>query len=179
MAAAPEPLLITVEQYRQLANRQDCVQELHWGEIVNVSFPKPIHVKLQDRLATLLRPRAAHLGYVLIELPFRAVPEYDIRAADVAFISRERWDSVGDHDLRGAPELAIEVLSPSNTRAELREKAVLCFSAGTQEFWIVDPKNRTVTVTTRDGSTAIYGEQDRIPLSLFGGELEVAEVFVP
>jgi Uma2 family endonuclease len=113
-------------------------------------------------------------------LPFRALPDYDLRAADVAFVTRERWDAVGDEDdLRGAPELVIEILSPSNTRSKIQELAALCLSAGTQELWVVDAKRQTVTITVRDGATVVYRANDRIPLSLFGGHLSVSEVFAP
>jgi Uma2 family endonuclease len=106
MGAAAEPLLITVEQYRRIPEREDVIQELHWGRVIILTRPKARHVKLQSRLVRLLRPRAETLGYVESELPFRALPEYDLRAADVAFVSRERWDAVDDNgDLHGAPEL--------------------------------------------------------------------------
>src|ERR1022692_2952781 len=50
MAAATEPLLMTVEQYRQLPDREDVIQELHWGMVVTLSRPKMRHAKLQSRL---------------------------------------------------------------------------------------------------------------------------------
>jgi hypothetical protein len=98
MAAAVEPLLMTVEQYRQLPDRQDAVPELHWGEVVLLTRPKMKRAKLQSRLVRLLRPRAEHLGVVEMEVAFRALPEYDLRGADVAFVSQERCDSTEDDD---------------------------------------------------------------------------------
>ncbi|MGC2658031.1 MAG: Uma2 family endonuclease [Bryobacteraceae bacterium] len=178
MAAVAEPLLITVEQYRQLPERNDLLQELHWGQLVTLTRPKARHVKLQSWLVRLLRPRAEHLGYVESELPFRALPEYDLRAADVAFVSKQRWDEVSDdEDLRGAPELVVEVLSRSNTPAKIQELAALCLSAGTHELWVIDAKRETVTITSRQGVSMVYGPGDRIPLSLFGGDLAVSEIF--
>jgi Uma2 family endonuclease len=178
MGAAAEPLLITVEQYRRIPEREDVTQELHWGRVITLTRPKARHVKLQSRLVRLLRPKAEPLGYVESELPFRALPEYDLRAADVAFVSRERWDAVDDNDdLHGAPELVIEVLSRSNTPAKMQELAALCLSAGAYEFWMVDTKGQTVSVTRRDGATVVYGEEDRIPLPIFGGDLKVADIF--
>ena len=76
------------------------------------------HTKLQLRLMELLRAKAEHLGVVGVEAPFRALSEYDLRGADVSYVSQQRWDATDDDDnLRGSPELVIEVLSPSNTRA--------------------------------------------------------------
>ena len=140
--------------------------------------PKMRHAKIQSRLVQLLRPKAEHLGVVESEVAFRALPEYDLRGADVAFVSRQRWDTTPDDDnLRGSPEIVIEVLSPSNTKAEIREKAALYLSTGAQEFWIVDPKRRTVTVTRSEGEAGVFSPGERLPLSMFGGDLEVAQIF--
>jgi Uma2 family endonuclease len=178
MAAAAEPLLMTVDEYRQLPDREDVIQELHWGMVVTLSRPKMKHAKLQSRLVRLLRPKAEHLGVVETEVAFRALPEYDLRGADVAYVSQQRWDATDDDDnLHGSPELVIEVLSPSNTRAEIREKAVLCLSSGAQEFWVVDPKRETVSVTTRGGVPTVYHSGECIPLSMFDSHLDVAEIF--
>jgi Uma2 family endonuclease len=173
---AEQPLLMTVEQYRELPEREDVIQELHWGRVVTLTRPKLKHTKLQERLVGLLRSRAEGKGVVWAEVPFRALPEYDIRAADVAFVSQKRWNTDED-DLHGSPELVIEVLSPSNTRAEMREKASLCLATGAQEFWVIHPKRRTVLVMQRDGRTLLYAMGQRIPLTLFGGELAVEEIF--
>jgi Uma2 family endonuclease len=178
MAAAAEPLLTTVQQYRDLPELDDAVQELHWGQVVTSTRPKMGHTKLQYRLVELLRPMAEQHGIVGSEVPFRALPEYDLRAADVAFVSQARWNATPDDDnLRGSPELVIEVLSPSNTKSEIRDKAALCLSTGTQEFWVVDPQSKSVSVARPRGETEVYGIGDHIPLTLFGGWLELAEIF--
>ena len=170
--------LMTVEQYRCIPDREDVIEELHWGMVVQ--FPRPTmgRAKLQSRLLSLLAPKAERLGVVASAIAFRALPEYDLRAADVAIVSRERWDATdGEDNLHGSPELVIEVLSPSNTQAEMREKAVLCLSTGTQEFWVVDPKRRTISVTPRAGEPVIYTEGERIPLRMFATDVSVSEIF--
>ena len=134
MASAANPLLMTVEEYRQLPDKPDVIQELHWGHVLTLSRPKPLHIKLQSRITRLLCPIAEHLGYVESELPFRALPDYDLRAADVAFVTRERWDAVSEDHLAGSPELVIEISSPSNIRAEIPAMAALCLATGTGEF---------------------------------------------
>lgn len=172
MAALAEPLLMTVEQYRELPQRDDVIQELQWGQVVTLTRPKMGHTKLQYRLVELLRPRIANKGIVASEIPFRALPQYELRGADVAFVSHERWAATDDEDnLQGSPELVIEVLSRSNTQAEMREKATLYLSTGGQEFWIVNPKRREITVICRDGDARVYTVDQKIPLTLFDGEL--------
>ncbi len=123
MAAVPEPLLMTVEQYQQLPRRDDAFQELRWGKVFDLTRPKMSHAKLQSRLVRLLRPKIEHLGFVESEVAFRALPEYDLRGADAAFVSRQRWEETPEDDnLRGSPEIVIEILSPFNTKSEMREK---------------------------------------------------------
>ncbi len=203
---------MTVRQYRELPAREDVIQELHWGQVVDLSLPKMKHAKLQSRLVRLLRPRAEHLGVVESEVGIRALAEYDLRCADVAFVSQNRWDATDDEDnLHGSPEMVIEVLSPSNTKLEMREKATLylssctcktgagsgapreepcccdfvprlasapfALSTGAQEFWVVDPKKRNVIVMHREAGTLVYEDGQHIAMSLFGGELSVAEIF--
>lgn len=178
MATAAEPLLLTVEQYRQLPDREDVLQELHWGQVVTLTRPKMRHSRLQYRLVELLRAKAGVKGIVAAEVPFRALPEYDLRAADAAFVSQARWDAAdADDNLHGSPELVIEVLSPSNTKAEIREKAALYLSTGAEEFWVVDPKRKTVKVVSRDSGQVVYGTGHRIPLPVFGSQLEVDLIF--
>lgn len=86
MAAVAEPLLMTVEQYRELPQREDVVQELHWGQVITLTRPKMGHSKLQYRLVELLRSRFGNKGIVASEVPFRALPQYELRGADVAFV---------------------------------------------------------------------------------------------
>jgi len=168
---------MTVEEYRRLPDREDVIQELHWGMVVTLSRPKMGHAKVQLRLVDLLRAKAGRLGIVAAEVAFRALPEYELRGADVAYVSRQRWEATSDDDnLHGSPELVMEVLSPSNTKAEINEKAVLCLSTGAEWFWVLDPKRKTVGVTPKNGATVVYRIGDRIPLPLFQSELAVSEI---
>ena len=135
MGAVAKPLLMTVDQYRLLPGREDVVRELHWGTVVTLTRPKMKHAKVQLGLVALLQPFVQNLGVVATEVAFRALPEYDLRGADVAYVSQSRWDNTPDDDnLRGSPELVIEVLSPSNTLAEMREKAALCLPPELKSF---------------------------------------------
>jgi Uma2 family endonuclease len=177
LSAAAEPILMTVDQYRDLPKREDVITELHWGQVVTLTRPKMRHAKVQSRLVRLLRLRAEHVGVVESEVAFRALEEYDLRGADVAFVSRRRWEATDDEDnLRGSPELVIEVLSPSNTKREMQEKATLYLATGAEEFWIVDAHKKSVTVVRKQGAL-IYEIGDRIPLPLFGGDLNVSDIF--
>jgi len=175
--ATARPILITVDQYRELPENEDIIQELHWGQVVELTRPKMRHVKIQSRLVRLLRPKAEHLGVIESEAPFRALPEFELRAADVAFVTQQRWDAADDEDnLAGSPELVIEVLSRSNTNPQMKEKAALFLSTGCREFWVISPRKKTVTVITSQ-DTVDYKIDQKIPLTLFGGFLAVSEIF--
>src|SRR5580658_4135661 len=144
MAALPD--LITVEQFRQLPESGEFAYELQHGEVVPMTRPRAAHWDLQMRLMDLLRNLLPN--YVIgIELPFRAVPQFDLRAADVAAITRARYAAIDPEDnLHGAPDLVIEVKSPSNTPRKLQEFASLCLANGAIEFWIVDRTVKSITV---------------------------------
>jgi Uma2 family endonuclease len=114
-----------------------------------------------------------------IEFAFRALPEYEFRIADVAYITKERWDQIDrKSNLRGAPDLVVEVLSPSNTAAEMSKKKRLCLENGCREFWVLDADLRQVEVSTPDGITTTYRDGQEIALRLFGsGTLKVNDIF--
>ncbi len=178
MATAAEPLLLTVEEYRRLPDREDVLQELHWGQVVTLTRPKMRHSRIQYRLVELLRPMVESRGIVAAEVPFPSLPEYELRGADGAYVSQVRWDAAAaDDNLHGSPELVIEVLSRSNTKAEMREKAALYLSTGAQEFWLVDAKRKTVKVAKREADPIEYAIGDRVPLPMFDSELEVERIF--
>ena len=162
--------LMTVEQFRSLPKDQGPLyHELRHGELVAVTRPKLKHHLIQDRLVQLLKPAAQSAGHVSMEFAFRALPEHELRVADVAFVSRERLDHTDpDDNLHGAPDVVVEVLSPSNTVAEIYDKEKLCLENGAREFWVVDPDRRQVKVSTPDGRTTTYHAGQQIPLPLFG-----------
>ena len=169
--------LVTFAELEQLPEIPDFRYELHHGELVKVALPKHRHSLIQWRLFWLLVPAAGDAGRIIVEMGFRALPEYEFRKADVAFIARGRWERINpDGNLEGAPELVIEVLSPSNTMAEMNDKERLCLENGSLEFWIVDPIQRQVKVSSPDGRTLTFKSGHRIPL-LFGGSLAVDSVF--
>jgi Uma2 family endonuclease len=177
MAALPN--LITVEEFRQLPESGEYVYELHSGEVVAVPSPRPFHYILQRTLSRLLDRKLSSFGEIFVELPYRAVPEFDFRVADVGLISHSRYKAMNRHDdLAGAPDLVVEVISPSNTKSQLRDTVAICLNNGSAECWLVDPTRESVTVVRKDGSTSVYADGSEIPLSAFGGEsLAVSDIF--
>jgi len=76
-----------------------------------------------------------HDGRTLTECPISTAD--GVKAADVAWASPESMRELGDRScFTRAPEICVEVLSPSNTEAEMREKMALYFDAGAREVWL-------------------------------------------
>lgn len=171
--------LMTVAEYEKVTAPPGGRYELHHGELVFVTFPRLTDSLVQHRLHALLSARLSDYGFVGIEIAFRPEREHELWAADVAVVSGTRLEESRHKDwLFGAPDLVIEVLSPSNTAAEMNERERMCLRHGCLEFWVVDPKLRIVKVSTPDGSTVTYPEEGRIPLSVFGADsLPVFEIF--
>ena len=179
MAANPVRLM-TVEEFSVLPESVgEYNYELHHGELVPVPRPKFKHYVLQSWLRDLLRRLAPPGSFVDIEMAFQAVPEYDLRVADVAFLKAERFAKV-DHEsyIQGAPDLIIEILSPSNTAREMYEKEQLCLANGCREFWVFDPDKHYVRVAHANGPTITYRPGESILLKLFGDvALSVDDMF--
>ncbi len=101
-----------------------------------------------------------------------------MRAADVGFVRRERYHQASaDDNLHGAPDLVIEVLSPSNRKTEIEDKKELCLANGCLEFWVINLKRRTIDVTVGQ-QVQRYKEGDLIELvAIPGKSIQVSEVF--
>lgn len=93
-----------------------------------------------------------------------------VRAPDVAFVSLGRLP-LGRIPAEAfpalAPDLAVEVLSPGNTKAEMSRKRIEYFHSGTRLFWMVDCANRSVAVYTSPSAVRVLKEEDTID----GGEV--------
>ena len=168
--------LMTFEEFQQIPDPPGGRYELHHGELVEVAYPDYPHINAQRQLRRGLERAAGDSGIVDKEVPYRPLPEHECWCADVAFVSRDRWKSMKQTRwLIGAPDLVIEVRSPSNTDKEIREKEQICLQNGAREFWVVDTVVRTVRASTADGSV-MYTSGQSIPL-FFGGSLAVDEIF--
>ena len=87
-----------------------------------------------------------------------------VRAPDVAFVSNARIPQTEDRSgfFEGPPDLAVEIVSPSNTFSELSEKVDDYFVAGTKLVWIIDAGRRTITVYTSQDRPVVLREADTL-----------------
>lgn len=171
---------MTVEQFLALPETPaEFYYELHHGELVKMTRPKLKHSVRQTGMRKLFEGFAELGSYVEIEFAFRALPEYEFRVADVAYVSAARFAACDlEGHFAGVPDIVVEVLSPSNTAAEMLDKETLCLENGGCEFWVIDDKRQTVKITTSSGITKTYRIGDSIPLPLFNNAtLAVADIF--
>ena len=170
--------MMTVEEFRKLPEGP-FYYELRHGEPVQVAYPKCKHILIQNKLQFFFARHSGANFFTAVEFPFRALPEHEFRAADVAAVSRSRLKNADiEADFMGSPDLVVEVLSPSNTADEINDKERLCLETGCLEFWEVDPKQRQVRVSKPDGTARTYKAGQEIPLDVFGAAtLPVNEIF--
>lgn len=143
----------------------------HGGVTMNLAAPLHLYVKLNK----LGQVYAAETGFKLQSDPDT------VRAPDIAFVRAERIHSTnreqgyGD----GAPDLAVEVLSPGNTKREMTDKVEEYLAAGGRLVWAVNPKSKTVTVYRSFTDVATLTENDTLDGGdvVPGFQIPVAEIF--
>lgn len=144
----------------------------HGAIIVNITVLLGQHVK-SNQLGVCF---GAETGFKIASDPDT------VRAPDVAFVSRGRVPEGGipKKFWPGAPDLAVEVLSPGDTLEEVEEKVEDWLSAGTRAVWVVSPKRRSLTVYRSMTDMKRLSESDELD----GGEVvpgfrcKVSEFFV-
>jgi Uma2 family endonuclease len=145
------PMLMTVEEFL-VASVPDGKVELVRGELRVTPPPGAPHGTAAINLVLMLanhvkanglgRVFGDSFGYILTQLP------RTVRVPDLSFVRADRLppEGVGPGLLRFAPDLAVEVLSPSESASELEEKLADYTVAGTRLIWVVDPARRTVMI---------------------------------
>jgi Uma2 family endonuclease len=131
-----------LERWRQLLEDRDLARLPHrietdrHGHILMSPPPAPSHGVKQAKIATLFE-RLLPEGVVVTECPLSTSD--GVKAIDIAWLAPERRQEVDSAVcLTQAPEICVEVLSPSNTAEEISEKIDLYFEAGAKEVWICD-----------------------------------------
>lgn len=159
--------------------------ELVEGELRKMVPAGSEHGYIALRIASRLERHveASHLGRVYAaETGFLITRNPDtVRAPDAAFVSRERVERTGRlmGYWPGAPDLAVEVVSPNDTHTEVTEKALAWLEAGSRMVLVVDPSQRTATVYRSLEDIRILIEGDAIEGAdvVPGWELPIAELF--
>jgi Uma2 family endonuclease len=142
--------------------------ELVKGELRTMTPAGSKHGSLVIKLASLLLQHVdAHaLGEVFgPDTGFKITDSPDtVRAPDVAFVQQQRIPAgeLTEKFWPGAPDLAVEVISPTDTLYELDEKIEEYMASGVTLVWVVNPKKRTVTVYRPGASPEVLSENDQL-----------------
>ena len=154
-----DQFLAMPEEFDQHGNR--IKDELIGGEVVGMPQPSYFHDRIKNRINRLL---ILYL-HANSQLPFDAVVEigaqvsdYDTFVPDVAIV-RTGEQPLSSRIFRGAPELAIEVVSPSDTAKHLKRKVDAYLEGGSKSVWIVFPEARSVMIHQGDSVRELKASQ--------------------
>jgi Uma2 family endonuclease len=178
-------MLMTVDEFL-VADVPDGKVELVRGDLRVTPPPGAPHGTAAINLAVLLsnhvnEQNLGHVfgdnfGYVLTQLP------HTVRVPDLSFVRADRLppEGMGPGLLRLAPDLAVEVLSPSESALELEEKLADYSLAGTPLIWVVDPTRRTVRIMNAARPARWLHEEDTLDGDdvIPGFSCKVAKIFV-
>ena len=173
---------ITTAEQLFAANLPHC--ELLRGELVTMSPAGFDHGRFASKIDTALGSHVALHGLgvvVAAETGFQIARDPDtVRAPDVAFVRAQRIPPGGVKGFfQGAPDLAVEVVSPTDRAGDVAAKAQDWLQAGCLMVWVVDPESRTITIHQSPKEMTILGPGD----TLLGGNLlpefsmPVADIF--
>jgi Uma2 family endonuclease len=170
--------LLTFEQFEGLQD-DGKKHELIRGEHIEMPPPKARHTDIQHRILELLKPYVTEhgLGKVYVEAGFRLSRNTWLQP-DASFV-RTAQIAASDPDgyYEGAPALAIEVVSESNTASDLDLKLQEYFTHGAEEVWLVYPKTQRVWIYYPDGRSLSIAT-GRLESALFPGwYCETASIF--
>src|SRR6476646_5120006 len=133
---------MTARQFLELGEDPPGVRlELVNGEVAVSPSPIPKHSYTVIQLIILLgsHVKSKRLGRIYDDVD-TIFGEHDVRRPDIIFFSTKRLHLIGEKAMEGAPDLCIEVISPSSTRIDRKDKFKQYARAGVQHYWIVDPK---------------------------------------
>jgi len=155
--------------------------ELIDGEIIEMPPPKIVHQRLSRRLTRLvddLKPDG-EVFYAPIEV---YLDEFNIPQPDVVWIAANSTCKIEELRLVGAPDLVIEILSPSTAKRDKTDKFSLYEKYGTREYWIVDPEYAQIEVwkrgTDRFERQGVYGIGDAFESEALGKkQVDVTPIF--
>ena len=157
-------IILTYEDYRNVPG--DERYELLDGELVMIAAPNIAHQIVSDDLFGLLHDfvKRNKLGRMFSAPTDVVLSDTNVVQPDLTFVSKGRMSIVGRKNIRGAPDLVVEVLSLSSPDRDLVRKRDIYARHGVGEYWIADPDARSIRVMVLDGNgyrlVGEFGEGD-------------------
>lgn len=146
----PARVRINAETYFSLEEyEQNDLIQLIDGEVVLGKPCFPIHQGIVREVIFLLMTIARKTGGEVLMIPIEVyLDENNVFEPDVIYLKPDSQCTVGEKRLTGAPELVVEVLSPSTAKYDRQQKYQAYEKHGVHEYWIVDPVHQTIEVWT-------------------------------
>lgn len=158
--------------------------ELYDGEVVVIPSPMLRHQRVALHLMDVLREYEKRHGGVVVPAPFDIVfSQHNVVEPDVVYFRRERQHLLNPSSVADvAPDLAVEILSPSTERRDRGRKMDLLARFGVPEYWLVDPALHTLEIYVLRVATyelTVTASADRTVASptLDGLAFDIARVF--
>lgn len=178
------PAPLTVHDYLDLPEGGPRYQLVD-GDLHMAASPNLFHQRISRNIEYLLLRYLEQnpIGEVLHAPLDVFLTETNVYQPDVLFVARKNLPILEKDGVHGAPDLIVEILSPSSSRLDLGPKKRVYARCGVLEFWVVYPDERKVVVydlrKSEDEPAATWLETDRFQCKLFPGlEIEVARFFV-
>lgn len=150
----------TYQDYLHMS--EDKRYELIEGDFFMVPSPNEYHQRISRELGYILLSfvKKNKLGLIYYA-PFDVVfSDEDVVQPDIIFVSKEQKNIITKDNIKGVPDLLIEILSPNISYRDKEIKRKLYYKYGVKEYWIVDPGKQNIEVLslTHDGykTTGIY-----------------------
>lgn len=167
----------TIESYHDYTASGEKRAELINGFIYDMAAPTVVHQIIVSRLYLSLQKYIDENGGKCVA--FAASPDVQVLKDDrnvfqpdvQVICQREKLEK---GRIFGAPDMVIEVLSPSTRTVDLYKKAEVYALSDTREVWFVDPENRSIEIRGKGGKAlGIYTFNDVIPVDIYGGNLKI------
>jgi len=181
--SATSTALMTAEELMELPD-DGFRYELINGELIKMPPPGSPHGRIAFQLSVYLGQFILEhgLGQGFTEIGFKLTSNPDtVLAPDLAFLTSECFAKGRDTEgyWLGPPDLAVEVLSPSDRPGKVKQRISRWFSFGAKQLWIVDPKHSTVTVYRSPSDSTTFSGSDYLEAQdLFPGfQLSLDRIF--
>ncbi len=149
MSSTNTKIKFTYRDYKGLPESETKRYELLEGQLIMVPSLSTYHQRISRKLGFLLENfvEKNKLGEVFYA-PLDVHLDEDVVQPDILFVSKERSRIITEEEIHGAPDLAIEILSPATAERDRTYKETLYAREGVREYWMVDPEKKTVQVMT-------------------------------